>query len=191
MNENEIKDVEILEGNQEEQNQGTQTETDNTQNQEERKYSQKELDEIIEKRLNRERRKFSKNQETKTEKQEEENDEIKTLKETIKKQNDRIIRNEAKAVATKIGIDVDFVDAVIALANFEDIELDNNGEIDTEDVEEVLKSVIDKYPKFLRKNEDTKKESENKGFVKVGVEQKESSNQNKILEQIRKNMGLN
>ena len=135
---------------------------------EEKLFTQADLDAAIEKRLQRERKKAEKEAAKAEEeaKAKDDSEEIRTLKEIIKAKDQRIIKQEAAKTASEIGVDSDFVEAVIALANFSDINLDNNGEVDADELKEALKSVIDKYPKFLAKKEETKEDT---GFIKAGT----------------------
>ena len=137
---------------------------------EEKLFTQAELDAAIEKRLQREKKKAEK--------------EAAKIAEEAKAKDKRIIKHESEKVAKEIGIDDDFIEAALALADFSEIELDNNGEVDADELKEALKSVIDKYPKFLAKKEETK------GFIKAGAEPKTETAVDKIEEQIRKAMGL-
>lgn len=157
--------------------------------QEEKKYSQSEIDSIIEKRLARERKKAEREaaKAKEAEKAKETSDEITALKEQLKAKDQKIIRQEAVKTASEIGIDKDFIDAVVALADLTELELDNNGEVDVDELKEALKNVVDKYPRFLAKKEETEVQ---KGFIKAGAEQKKETPVNKIEEQIRKAMGL-
>lgn len=138
--------------------------------QEEKLFTQADLDAAIEKRLAREK----KNAERKAKEAEEaakakdDSEEIKALKEMIKAKDQRIIKQEAMRTAETMGVDKDFVEAVVALANFTEINLDNNGGVDADELKEALKSVIDKYPRFVAAKEDTKKE-EPAGFIKAGT----------------------
>ena len=149
---------------------------------EEKLFTQADLDAAIEKRLQRERKKAEK--EAAKAEAKDDSEEIKTLKELLKAKDKRIIKHESEKVAKEIGIDDDFIEAALALADFSEIELDNNGEVDADELKEALKSVIDKYPKFLAKKEETK------GFIKAGAEPKTETAVDKIEEQIRKAMGL-
>ena len=153
---------------------------------EEKLFTQAELDAAIEKRLQREKKKAEKEAAKIAEeaKAKDDSEEIKTLKELLKAKDKRIIKHESEKVAKEIGIDDDFIEAALALADFSEIELDNNGEVDADELKEALKSVIDKYPKFLAKKEETK------GFIKAGAEPKTETAVDKIEEQIRKAMGL-
>ena len=162
----------------------------------EKLFTQAELDEIMEKRIQRERKKFEKKleearqTETKQDTKDDNSEEITKLNDIIKKQNQRIIKNESLKVAKEMNIADEFLNAAIDLANFNEIEVDNNGEVDTDDVKEVLQSVIDKYPSFLAKKKEETKPEEVRGEVRVGVPQQEQTSENKLLDQIRKNMGL-
>lgn len=160
-----------------------------TETQEEKKYSQADIDSIIEKRLARERKKAEKEaaKVKEAEKAKADSDEITALKEQLKAKDQKIIKQEATKAAVEIGIDKDFIDAAVALADLTELELDNNGEVDADELKEVLKSVVDKYPRFLAKKEETEVQ---KGFIKAGAEQKKETPVNKIEEQIRKAMGL-
>ena len=154
---------------------------------EEKLFTQAELDAAIEKRLQREKKKAEKEAAKIAEeaKAKDDSEEIKTLKELLKAKDKRIIKHESEKVAKEIGIDDDFIEAALALADFSEIELDNNGEVDADELKAALKSVIDKYPRFL-----AAKKEETKGFIKAGAEPKTETAVDKIEEQIRKAMGL-
>jgi hypothetical protein len=155
---------------------------------EEKLFTQADLDAAIEKRLQREKRKAEKEAAKMAEeaKAKDDSEEIKALKELLKAKDQRIIKHESEKVAKEMGIENDFIEAALALADFSEVELDNNGGVDAEELKEALKAVIDKYPKFLA----AKKEETTKGFIKAGVEQKNSTAVDKIEAQIRKAMGL-
>lgn len=138
--------------------------------QEEKLFSQADLDAAIEKRLAREK----KNAERKAKEAEEaakakdDSEEIRALKDLIRAKDQKIVKQEAAKTAGTMGIDPDFIDAVVALADLSEIKLDNNGEVDTDELKDVLKSIIDKYPKFVATKTEAKKE-EPAGFIKAGT----------------------
>lgn len=156
----------------------------------EKSFTQKEVDELIEKRLTRERKKMEREskKEEESKKEIDENETIRTLRETIKKQNERILKNEAKEIAKTLNVDTDFIDAVISLSDFSQIDLENN-DFDSDEIKEALQNVIDKYPRFLAAKK-TETEEVNKGFVKVGTPSTEQPSTTKTLDQIKKSMGL-
>lgn len=187
MPELENKEVNLTEDVELDENTGTEATAEVTN--EEKKYSQADIDAIIEKRLQRERKKAERDaaKAKEAEKAKEDSDEINALKKLLKSKDEKIIRQEAIKTAGTMGIDADFIDAAVALADLTELELDNNGEVDVDELKEALKSVIDKYPRFLAKKEE---ESTQKGFIKAGAEQKKETPASKIEEQIRKAMGL-
>lgn len=156
---------------------------------EEKLFTQADVDLLIEKRLAREKKKAEaeKAKAEEATKAKDDSEEIKALKEMIRAKDQRIIRQEAAKVADTMGVDKDFIDAVIALADFSEITLDNNGGVDVDELKDTLKGIIDKYPKFLAAK---KVEEASKGFIKAGAEQKQEAPVNKIEEQIRRAMGL-
>lgn len=187
MPELENKEVNLTEDVELDENTGTEAAAEVTN--EEKKYSQADIDAIIEKRLQRERKKAERDaaKAKEAEKAKEDSDELIALKKLLKAKDEKIIRQEAIKTAAEMGIDKDFIDAAVALADLTELELDNNGEVDVDELKETLKNVIDKYPRFLIKKEESESP---KGFIKAGTEQKKETPASKIEEQIRKAMGL-
>ena len=136
----------------------------------EKTFTQSEVDEMIEKRLSRERKKLEREskkvEDAKAEA--EATDEVKALKETIKKQNERILRSEARETAKNMNVDADFIEAALALADFSGIDMENNGDFDADEITEALQAVIDKYPRFLAKTQE-KETAPDAGFIKTGT----------------------
>ena len=112
----------------------------------EKMFTQEEVNKIIADRLAK--------AEKKTEKQvakatTENNDALAKLEAQIAKQNQRIIKQEAKGIAKELGVDDDFADAVIAIANLSGINIDDAGEVDSEAIKTAIEAVTKKYPKFV------------------------------------------
>ena len=189
MPELETKDVNLTEDVELDETSEAEATAEATKTDDEKKYSQADIDAIIEKRLQRERKKAERDaaKAKEAEKAKENSDELNALKEQLKAKDQKIIRQEASKTAATMGIDADFIDAAVALADLTELELDNNGEVDVDELKDALKSVIDKYPRFLAKKEDSESP---KGFIKAGAEQKKETPTSKIEEQIRKAMGL-
>ena len=157
----------------------------------EKTFTQSEVDEMIEKRLNRERKKFEKETKKLEESQKEADDSetIKTLRETIKKQNEKLVRGEAEKIAKQMNIDDDFLEAALNLADFSQIDLENSSDIDADDITDIVKAVIDKYPRFVKQVAAT--EDTNKGFIKTGAPAKDAANDTAIFnDKLRAAMGL-
>ena len=129
----------------------------------EKMFTQEEVNKIIADRLAK--------AEKKTEKQvakatTENNDALAKLEAQIAKQNQRIIKQEAKGIAKELGVDDDFADAVIAIANLSGINIDDAGEVDSEAIKTAIKAVTKKYPKFVP----AKKDPAFEGNVKAGAD---------------------
>lgn len=129
----------------------------------EKMFTQEEVNKIIADRLAK--------AEKKTEKQvakatTENNDALAKLEAQIAKQNQRIIKQEAKGIAKELGVDDDFADAVIAIANLSGINIDDAGEVDSEAIKTAIEAVTKKYPKFVP----AKKDPAFEGNVKAGAD---------------------
>ena len=129
----------------------------------EKMFTQEEVNKMIADRLAR--------AEKKTEKQvtkatAESNDALAKLEAQIAKQNQRIIKQEAKGIAKELGVDDDFADAVIAIANLSGINIDDAGEVDSEAIKTAIEAVTKKYPKFVP----AKKDPAFEGNVKAGAD---------------------
>ena len=129
----------------------------------EKMFTQEEVNKIIADRLAK--------AEKKTEKQvtkatAESNDALAKLEAQIAKQNQRIIKQEAKGIAKALGVDDDFADAVIAIANLSGINIDDAGEVDSEAIKTAIEAVTKKYPKFVP----AKKDPAFEGNVKAGAD---------------------
>ena len=131
-------------------------------------YTQEELDKLIERRVNRAKKQAEKQHEEA--KSETDSEEVRKLQDKIAKQNQRIIKAEARDICRKLSVDADMIDATIALTNFADVDVDENGDYDVDDIKEALESTLKKYPKFIKAKEPEKKESEAaNGAFKTGV----------------------
>ena len=130
----------------------------------EKMFTQEEVNKIIADRLAK--------AEKKTEKQvaratTESNDALAKLEAQIAKQNQRIVKQEAKNVAKALGIDDDFADAAIALADLKSIAINDEGDVDSAAVKTALEAVTKKYPKFVPAK---KADPSFEGGVKAGAD---------------------
>ena len=122
------------------------------------KLTQAELDAMIEKRQARDRAKWEK--ELKVEAEKAKMDEATRLTaekaeaeakatEATTRANSRLVTAEAKLAASAAGVPADRVAAFVKLADLSDIEVDDDGEIDTKALTKVVKATLDANP-FLK-----------------------------------------
>lgn len=120
-------------------------------------FNQGELDAIISKRLARERKawetqleeekKKAAMSETERLKAEKEEAEAKA-NETLTKANERLISAEAKSAAASLGIKPERLTYALRLADLNGIEVDDDGNVDTGEVEKRIRRVIEDVPEL-------------------------------------------
>lgn len=133
-------------------------------------YTQDELDKLIEKRINRAKKAFEKQQEDakKAEADNKSTEELQKLQEKIIKQNQRIVKSEAKNICSTLNVDADMIDAVVALTDLSEIDLES-GDFDVDDIKDALEKTLKKYPKFVRATQAEASENTETGVFKMGV----------------------
>src|SRR5690606_30749699 len=120
-------------------------------------FTQEELDRLIQQRLQRERKKWEqqleeerrKAQMTEAERLKAEKEEAeRRAKEAEAAANQRLIQAEAKVVALELGIKPERVAYAIRLANLSDVEVGENGKVDTKALKAALEQVIKDIPEL-------------------------------------------
>jgi len=120
-------------------------------------FTQEELDRLIQQRLQRERKKWEQQLEeerrkaamTEAERLKAEKEEAeRRAKEAEAVANQRLIQAEAKVVALELGIKPERVAYAIRLANLSDVEVDENGQVDTKALKAALEQVIKDIPEL-------------------------------------------
>lgn len=120
-------------------------------------FTQAELDAIIAKRLARERKAWEQQLEEERKKaQMTEAERLKAEKEEAERRakeaeaaaNQRLIQAEAKVVALELGIKPERVAYAIRLANLSDVEVGENGQVDTKALKAALEQVIKDIPEL-------------------------------------------
>ena len=157
---------------------GTSTQTTES----EKTFTQKEVNDLIEKRLARAQKKWDKQREDKkqAEQESEASEEVKKLHDTINAQKERIMKYEAKALISS-KVNSDMVDAAIQLIDLKDLDIDSEDFKD--EVAEKIDALIEKNPWLKLKTE------ENKGFIKAGAEKKTEKTEDAIMAEILKGLG--
>lgn len=153
----------------------------------EKTFTQAEVDELIQKRIARELKKFDKKlaeAAKPTEEQVNLEDENKKLKDLLSSQNKQILNYEATKIAGTLNVKADRLEAFLRLADLSGVELDDKGTYKDE-IKEALESVAKDYPEFLNVVE--KKET---GAIKVGAAPSQLSAEDILRQQIEKGMGL-
>lgn len=153
----------------------------------EKTFTQAEVDELIQKRIARELKKFDKKlaeAAKPTEEQVNLEDENKKLKDLLSSQNKQILNYEATKIASTLNVKADRLEAFLRLADLSGVELDDKGTYKDE-IKEALESVAKDYPEFLNVVE--KKET---GAIKVGAAPSQLSAEDILRQQIEKGMGL-
>lgn len=155
----------------------------------EKTFTQKEVDDLIQKRIARETKKFEKKlAETNkpTEDQINLEDENKSLKEQLASLNNTILRYEAAKVASELNIKSERMDAFLKICDLSEVTLDDKGTYKDE-IKDIIEAVAKEYPEFVKVEE---KKEENKGFVKVGLPQTESDKTSDLQKQIYAGLGI-
>jgi hypothetical protein len=155
----------------------------------EKTFTQKEVDDLIQKRIARETKKFEKKlAETNkpTEDQINLEDENKSLKEQLASLNNTILRYEAAKVASELNIKSERMDAFLKICDLSEVTLDDKGTYKDE-IKDIIEAVAKEYPEFVKVEE---KKEENKGFVKVGLPQTESDKTSDLRNQIYAGLGI-
>lgn len=140
----------------------------------EKTFTQSEVDELIQKRIARETKKFEKKiaeAQKPTEEQISAEEEITNLKNLIASQNKQILNYEAGKIASTLNVRSDRMDAFLRLADLSEIELDDQGTYKDE-IKEKIEALAAEYPEFIKVEE--KKE---KGGIKFGAETKQQNNE--------------
>lgn len=121
------------------------------------KFTQDQLDKILDKRLKRERQKWQqeleeqkkKDQMTAEERAKAEKAEAETkAKQAQERANNKIREVEAKAQALELGVDPTKIKYLLKLADVNDIEVDDDGNADIEAIQKSLKAVLNDMPEF-------------------------------------------
>lgn len=123
----------------------------------EKTFTQKEVDDLIQKRIARETKKFEKKlAETAKPSENQINleDENATLKNQIASLNKQILTYEAGKIASTLNVRNDRLDAFLRLADLSDVELDDKGTYKDE-IKEKIEALVADFPEFV-KTEDKK-----------------------------------
>ena len=153
----------------------------------EKTFTQAEVDELIQKRIARETKKFEKKlteavkPSTEQISLEEQNT---SLKNTIASLNKQILAYEAGKIASGLNIKSDRLDAFLRLADLSDVELDDKGTYKDE-IKEKIEALAADYPEFVIPTK-----TEEKGYIKVGSAPAEVDQVELLRQQIEKGMGL-
>lgn len=153
-------------------------------NQAEKTFTQAEVDELIQKRIAREVKKYEKKLNQPSQEQISLEDENTNLKNTITSLNKQIINFEAGKIASSLNVKSERLDAFLRLADLSEIELDDKG-VYKDEIKEKIESLAAEYPEFIK---DEKKEE--KGFIKVGTVPTQLDQTEILRKQIEKGMGL-
>lgn len=131
---------------------------DSDDNGEERKFTQKDVDAAVEKRLARERRKWNKQQSKGKDGEDTEKDDKEGSEDSkVKAAEDRARKAEEKNACYEAGVSKDSVEDVAALAH---AYMEKDEELDLEDA---IEKVLKKYPHFKTGAKESGDEDETKG----------------------------
>lgn len=120
-------------------------------------FTQEELDAIIAKRLNREKKNWESDLEKERQKaQMTEAEKLKAEKEEAEKKsktvldsaNQRLITAEAKVQAAALGVNPDKISYVLKLADLSGVEVDDKGEVDTKAAMQAVEAVLKALPEL-------------------------------------------
>lgn len=136
-----------------------------------RTFTQAELDAILEKRLKRAEKKWQ----TEAEKRASEKDlsEVEKLKKQLEERDSaqaakaakaaqRAVAAEAKAQALAAGVDPKRVDRFARLVDLSDVEIDDDGEFDTDEVSTAVAKILEDFPEFKAAGGQTTETTETK-----------------------------
>lgn len=122
---------------------------------------QKKIDDIVKKRLERERKKLEKEWQQKLEDEKkreqmtteerlktEKADAEKKANEAVEAANKKIVTAEAKAAAIELGVKPEKVKYLLKLADLNDIDIDDEGEVDAKTLQAALNEVLNDMPEL-------------------------------------------
>ena len=124
---------------------------------EEKHFSQDDLDKIIQKRLARERKSWETQLEeekkkasmSEAERLKAEKEEVEAKLATIQTAHgQKLINTEAKLIATELGVKAEKQKYLMKLVDLEDVTLDEEGNVDTEELTKSIQSVLDDMPEL-------------------------------------------
>jgi len=148
----------------------------------EKKFSQDDLDDAVEKRLARERRKWEREHPEAKKAEDDKKDQGKDDKSAddgstakIAAANQKLVQSEAKAVALSLGVKSDRVAYAVRMADLSKIDVDDELGVDGEALKKAIEQVLKDIPE-LKPTEEQKKGS---GF-KVGADGDKSGTDKKV-----------
>ena len=124
---------------------------------EEKLFSQEDLDKIIQKRLARERKSWETQlEEEKKKASMSEAERLKAEKEEVEarltalqtEHSQRLINAEAKLIATELGVKADKQKYLMKLVDLDEVTLDEEGNVDTEELTKSIQAVLDVMPEL-------------------------------------------
>lgn len=123
----------------------------------EKLFSQEDLDKIIQKRLARERRSWEAQLEeekkrasmSEAERLKAEKEEVETRLTALQTEySKRLINAEAKLIATELGVKADKMKYLMKLVDLDEVTLDEEGNVDTEELTKSIQAVLDAIPEL-------------------------------------------
>jgi hypothetical protein len=123
----------------------------------EKLFSQEDLDKIIQKRLARERKSWETQlEEEKKKASMSEAERLKAEKEEVEarltalqtEHSKRLINAEAKLIATELGVKADKMKYLMKLVDLDEVTLDEDGNVDTEELTKSIQAVLDAIPEL-------------------------------------------
>lgn len=123
----------------------------------EKLFSQEDLDKIIQKRLARERKSWETQlEEEKKKASMSEAERLKAEKEEVEarltalqtEHSKRLINAEAKLIATELGVKADKMKYLMKLVDLDEVTLDEEGNVDTEELTKSIQAVLDAIPEL-------------------------------------------
>lgn len=148
----------------------------------EKTFTQAEVDELIQKRIAREIKKYEKKLNQPSQEQLSLEDENKNLKDNIASLNKQILNYEAGKIAGTLNVKSDRLDAFLRLADLSQIELDSEGTYKDE-IKEILEGVAKEFPEFLKITE-----TKPVGEIKVGAAPAKLDDIELLRQQIRQGL---